>query len=253
MSSRPQRGVCLAIAFRVIVGFICLCATITMANSAPVPNLDSQEALLPVPIGLVACSSDDSVAAVEKQLAPRLGAKFVGCFKSQETTKLRGRVAGHTVPMEYAIALQILGGPFSPASLDSLLSRVRDQWKNFKPLSKEHAEYVSRLNAMIQAVASKTDSTTIASIEPVLVSIDRLNPEAYVVLSVRQYVFTGESETITQIKANGTAMVLQGPRLMHLEIIRELRNPSDVDAVRQQILAWTDEIATHAGDKSRSQ
>lgn len=252
MSLRPQRSMCSALAFRVSLGFICLCAMTAMVNGVSGANSQSPEAFLPAPAGLAACASDDLVAPIEKRLASRLGAKFVGCFKSEETTTLLGDGGKHPVPVEYAIAVRILGGPFSPANLDVLLSRVREQWKNFKPLSKEHGEYVARLNSMIQNVDSKPHATPVASIKPVLISIDRLSPEAYVVLSVRHYAAAGDAGTIISTKADGTAMVLQGTRLMQLEIVHELRDPSDVDAVRQQIVAWAQEIAAHTGDKPRS-
>jgi hypothetical protein len=155
--------------------------------------------------------------------------------------------------VEYAIAFRISGGPFSPANVDALLSKVQDQWKNFNPLSKEHDEYVTRLNAMIHGTDSKPNAAPLASIKPILISIDRLSPEAYLVLSVRHYVSMGETGEITSTKASGAVVVLQGTRLIRLEILRELRNPSDVDVVRQQVVTWAHEIAVHAGDNPRSQ
>ena len=253
VSLRPKHNPCSALAFKVPFGFICLCTMTAMANGVSAPNSRLPEASLQGPVGLAACTSDDSVAAVEKRLALQLGAQFVGCFKSQETINLRGGGAKHIVPVEYAIAMQILGGPYHPATLETLLSRVRDQWKNFKPLSKEHHEYVAQLNAMIQGVGSNADSTQIASISPVLISIDRISPEAYVVLSVRHYVSAGETGKIISTKVNGTAMVLHGTRLLQLEILRELHDPSDVDTVRHEIQAWVEEIAADAGNNPRSQ
>lgn len=253
VSLRSQRGRCPSLTFSVSLGLICLCGAMpAMANGVSVTNSQSSEAFLPAPAGLAACASDDPVASVEKRLAPRLGAKFVGCFKSEEMARLRGNGGKHPVPVEYAIAVRMLGGPFSPANLDMRLSRVREQWKNFKPLSKEHGEYVERLNSMIQSVDSGSHAAPVASIKPVLISIDRLNPQAYVVLSVRHYVVAGNTGTMISTKADGTAIVLQGTRLMQLEILRKLSDPSDVDAVRQQIVAWTQEIAAHTGDKPRS-
>ncbi|MGH8297778.1 MAG: hypothetical protein ACRES6_00670 [Steroidobacteraceae bacterium] len=180
-------------------------------------------------------------------MAPRLGAEYIGCFKSRETTTLPGDAAQQPVPVEYAIALRISGGPFTLADMDLLLSRVREQWQNFKPLSREHGEYVARLNAMIRGVDSKASPAAITSIKPALISIARLSPEAYLVLSVRHYASAGSAGTITSTKADGTAMVLQGTALVRLEMLRELRAPSDVDAVRKQITAWAREVAADAG------
>lgn len=224
-----------------------------MASGSSLPSAQSPRVFLPEPAGLTACSGDDSVASVEKRLAPRLGAEFLGCFKSEETASVRGTSATRPVPMEYAIAFRVLGGPFNPADVDALLSRVRDQWKNYNPLSKQHSEYVARLNAMIQGQDSKPNATPIASIKPILISIDRLSPEAYLVLSVRHYVSAGDTGEITSTKASGAVMVLQGTQLIRLEILRELRNPSDVDIVRQQVVAWAHEIAVHAEGNPRSQ
>lgn len=166
---------------------------------------------------------------------------------------LRGEGATHPVPVEYAIALRFPGGPFSTVDMDALLSKVREQWKNFKPLSKEHSEYVAQLNAFIQGADPKVNAAPLTSIKPILISIERLSPEAYLVLSVRRYVSAGSAGTVISTKIVGTAMVLQGARLMQLEILRELRDPSDVDSVRQQIVRWTHDIVAGTGTKTRSQ
>jgi len=50
-------------------------------------------------------------------------------------------------------------------------------------------------------------------------------------------------EQVKSVKADATAMVLQGTRLLRLTILREVRSPSDVDEVRTQIDAWARAVA----------
>jgi hypothetical protein len=56
-------------------------------------------------------------------------------------------------------------------------------------------------------------------------------------------------ESVRSLKANAAAMVRQGTHLVRLEIIRELRDPTDVESVRTQIAAWSLAVV---GDSAKS-
>jgi len=143
--------------------------------------------------------------------------------------------------------MKMSGGPFGREDLDELLSKVRDAWKNFNPLSRRHEDYVAQLNSLLGG----TMAGSIESVRPLLVSIDRLDDRSYAVLTIRQTAISVAGEPVRSVKVTGTAMVLQGTSLVRLEMIREMRTPSDVDEVRAQIVAWSRTvIADTASPKS---
>lgn len=248
VQSRHYLGIRLA--FMASFGIASLCAVTALAQGASIGNTPLTDVPIPAPKGLGPCASNDPVVSIERRLAPRVGAKFVGCFRSKDMTALHGNGAKHPFPVEYAIASSISGGPFSPADIDLLLSKVRKQWKDFQPLSSEHREYIAQLNAFIQEGHPKAGEPSITSIKPTLIAIERLDRLAYVVISVRHYV-SGDG-MVTSTKADGSAMVLQGTRLVQLQILRELRDPSDVGTVRTQIVAWAHEVMASSGNAPRS-
>lgn len=175
------------------------------------------------------------------RIAPSIGAEYVACFASDEKIALHGTSKTLSVPIEHAVAMSVLGGPYSQEDLGTLLSKVRAQWKNFEPMSKEHENYLARLNSIISG--PNTRQASIESVKPILVSIDRMDNQSYVVISIRDYSIAVDGERVRSIKANAAAMVLQGTRLVRLEMSRELRAPSDVEDLRTQITAWSHKVA----------
>jgi hypothetical protein len=250
MSLKRSCAMRLTVVARACAGYGILFLLVVLAQRIPVANAQSIDSSLPAPKGLNPCANNDSVASVEARLAPSLGAKYLGCFSSNEKSIPHGGSGDFPVPVEYAIALSISGGPYGPTDLSSLLSKAREQWKSFDPLSKEHREYTERLNALIKDTAPKVGATAVTSIKPVLISIEPVGTRAYVVLSIRQYEVAAHTGTVRLTKASATAMVLQGSRLVRLELFRELRDPSDVDAVRMQIVAWVHAVGADTGKPS---
>jgi len=115
------------------------------------------------------------------------------------------------------------------------------QWQNFEPLSEQFREdYVARVNSLLE------DATQVSmeSVNPTLVSIDRLDANSYAVTSIREYMMSAGGERVRSVKATAAAMVLQGTQLVRLEILREIGGLSDVDEARTQIGVWARAVAS---------
>jgi hypothetical protein len=223
---------------RRIVNLQLFCLGLSMVAGTVIA--ESDDVRLPIPVGLTPCDADDPVTQVVKRAAASLGAEALGCFRSKETTEIQGTDGAAVVPRERAFASRMPGGPYSSADLDSLLAKVRNQWKSFDPLSKAHREdYVARINALVEASSGERGS--VKSISPLLVSIEPVNSRFYVVVSIRQYVGQRSGST----KVDGLAMALQDGRLLRLEIQRELTATADVDDVRRQIGAWASAVTSN--------
>jgi hypothetical protein len=223
---------------RRIVNLQLLCLGLSMV--AGTASAQSNAVRLPIPAGLAPCDADDPVAKVVKRAAASMGAEELGCFRSEETTTIQGSAGTASVPRERAFASRMPGGPYSSADLDSLLSKVRDQWRNFDPLSTAHREdYVARINAMVEVSSGVRSS--IRSITPLLVSIEPLNSRSYVVVSIRKYA----GQRVSSTKVDGLAMALQGGHLLRMEIQRELTAAADVDDVRRQIAVWAGAVTSN--------
>lgn len=214
-----------------------------LALASAVASAQTGAVRLPAPTNLTSCKDDDPVALAEKRVAPAAGAEYLACFASKEKVTLHGPSKTLLLPIEHAVALGITGGAYTRLDLDNLLSKVREQWQGFDPLSAQHKDYVTRINSLIQEGNSDAHRVSVDSVKPVLVAIDRLDEQSYAVVSIREYAITVDGEQARSIKTNAAAVVLQGTRLIRLEIIRELHAPSDVDEVRKQIATWSHAVA----------
>jgi hypothetical protein len=193
---------------------------------------------LPTPQGLQPCAPDDPAATLEARVAAKLGGEYLGCFRSERTVTPPGTVAVAPTPVEYAFRMAIQGRDYKLADLDNLLSTVKQQWKDFDPLSKEFKEsYMARLNELIKG-GNSTASQRIASVKPVLVSIDRGRDNYYSVTSIRTYVVDSNGGRVTLTKVNSDAVVLRGSQLIRLTIQRALTDPTDVAQVQGEIADW---------------
>jgi hypothetical protein len=203
------------------------------AASADAPRDSSG---LPTPKGLVQCLSDDPVAALEARLAAKLGGEYLGCFRSQRTTIPKGAEGAAPTPVEHAFGFALHDRHYKSADLDDLLARVKQQWKDFDPSSKEFKEsYTAQLNALIKSSGSSAD---LVSIKPILVSIDRGAGDYYTVTSVRTYVADLDGSRVTSTKVNSDAVALRGSELVRLTIQRTLSDPADVAEVQGEIADW---------------
>jgi hypothetical protein len=179
---------------------------------------------------------------VEARVAAKLGGEFLGCFRSEQTIMVQGATKPVPVPLEYAFAMDVPGGPYTSADLDKLLSRVTEQWKDFEPLSKEFENYTARLNEVIKG-AGASPSATVSSIKPVLVSIDRVGAKAHSVVSIRSYVLDTGGEQVSTTRVEAAAVVLRRSGLVRLTMLRALTDPSDVAQLQSEITEWAQATA----------
>jgi hypothetical protein len=114
---------------------------------------------------------------------------------------------------------------YKVADLDNLLSTVKQQWKDFDPLSKEFKDsYTARLNALIKSSGSAA-APDVVSVKPVLVSIERGRSDYYTVTSIRTYVVDLNGRRVTSTKVNSDGVALRGSQLVRLTIQRTLSDP----------------------------
>ena len=224
----PGRRVFLIYVLPALAGALTLASAVAAAQPGKVR--------LPTPDGLIPCKDNDLVVSAEKRVAASLHAEYLACFTSNDKTPLQGASKTLLVAAEHAVAMSAPGGPFSLQDLDTLLSQDRARWQNFDPLSERFREdYVARVNSLLE----ETTHVSMESVNPTLVSIERHDANSYAVTSIREYVMSAGGERLRSVKATAVAMVLQGTQLVRLEILREIRGPSDVDEARTQIAAWS--------------
>jgi hypothetical protein len=222
--------------------------TLGMLAGAPPPvYAQVTSSGLPAPKGLSLCASSDPLAVVEASVAAKFGGAVLGCFKSQRTITVQGATKPILVPFEFAIAIDF-PGPYTLADLDKLLATGIEQWKAFEPLSKESEDYTVRLNDLIKG-ANTSSAASVPSVKPVLVSIGRVGPKSFSVVSIRSYVLDASSERLSLTKVNGSADVLHGSRLVRLTVQRVLTDPSDVTQVQSEIAEWANAVSSAPTDQ----
>jgi hypothetical protein len=225
-------------------------ALLTLGSLAPgSPHAYAQASSngLPAPKGLSSCAPSDPLAVVEASAAAKFGGAFLGCFKSERTIMVQGATRPVLVPFEFAIAIDF-PGPFTLADLDKLLSRGIEQWKDFEQLSKESENYTVRLNELIKG-AGTSSAASVSSVKPVLVSIGRIGPKSFAVVSIRSYVLDTSGEQASLTKVNASADVLRGPKLVRLSVQRVLTDPSDVAQVQSEIAEWATAVSSTPTDQ----
>jgi hypothetical protein len=200
---------------------------------------------LPVPRGLNTCTADGATASGLERMASTLGGVSLGCFQSGETTELHGLKKTYAVPVEYAFAVELKGGPYAEKDVDKLMSDVKDGWKGANPLNQDtRADYERRLDGLIEKAAPNETKKPADSVNPpVLVSIEPLDPKSFAVVAIRQRQVPLNGEFFSTTKIDAAAVVLRQARLVRLSIARELRSKSDVEAVREEIADWANAVA----------
>lgn len=184
-----------------------------------------------------------------------LRGRSLGCFEAGEMMGLHGTRRIYAVPIEYAFAVEISGGPYTSKDVDKLMSDVTDGWKNSKPLSQDtRADYEKRLNGLLEKSApGGTPKPGEAVNAPVLVSIEQPGAGSFTVVSIRQRQMPLNGEFFKTTKIDAAAVVLKNGRLVRLSIERELRSESDVEAAREEIADWAYAVVSKWEDPAKAQ
>lgn len=195
------------------------------------------------PEGLRSCPPGDPVATVEAGLATKLGGDFLGCFRSDSTVAATNPAPPATTPIEYAFALALHDHDYTESDIHELLSKIEQQWKDFKPLDgKLSAAYLARLNEIING-QRKESGADVKSVRPILVKIDGDHSRYYTVTSIRTYAVASGSANVTIAKVNADAVVLRDSKLVRLTIQRALIDSADVGRAQVEIDRWAKSIA----------
>ena len=200
---------------------------------------------LPVPRGLTTCTADGATASSMERMVSALGGTSLGCFQSHETAELHGSKKNFGVPVEYAFAVGMKGGPYAALDLDILMADVTQGWKGAKPLSQDtRADYERRLDGLIEKAAPNGTAKPADPVDPpVLVSIEQLDAASFAVVAIRQLQVPLNGEFFKTTKVDAAAVVLRQGKLVRLSIARELRSKADVEAAREEIADWASAVA----------
>lgn len=212
--------------------------TACLAAVAALP-ITAKAAGFPMPRGLRPCPAGDRVASLESKLAKQIRGHLLGCFRTAATVALSPSPGSGFVPLEYGFAMRLPGGRYTPAAVHQLFLHTEAQWAGFKPLNgKLSRQYTDRLNAVIRGSASNGTQVSIKTIKPVLISIHRLGPSAYSVVSLRTYQFSAGNHSVRSVKIDADAVVLDHGRLVRLTLLREARSATDVRKAQSEMASW---------------
>lgn len=217
---------------------------IASAPSAMASSIKS--AAVPAPRGLHHCPPQSRLSTVLARVASRYGAESY-CFVSGHLVHVKSKLKTLDVPIEIGFAY-IFGSqgqtPFTTANLDALYSKVKKQWAVVsKTWPHEKLDYEKEVNSLLKNDgAEKTNGLKTTIPRPVLVSMKRISPNAYVVVNIRRQHFSMKKDTINSVQVVGDALVLKGGKLIRLTIERELRTSTDVSKLTSAIDSWTDKV-----------
>jgi len=203
----------------------------------------STDGVIPAPQGLSVCAAESQQLIAMRRIAAQFGT-LVGCFVSHD----QAPVNGVDKPVESAFALTLFQSesePFTEASVDQLYAATKRQWENVKPLwDTDKAAYEQRIRELVRETSPSTSAKTTMSIEqPVLVSMQRINPGSYTVVSIRPRRISKDGLTFSFNTAEGNALILNEGKLIRLTIQRQLRGQGDVDAVKSGITGWAQDTS----------
>lgn len=203
------------------------------------------------PPGLQQCSTQGALATGLARMASRFGA-FGGCFVSADRVRVSGTSKSLELPVEFAFAFIIknrAGASFATAEMDALYAKTQAQWRAVaKTWPGGEAAYEKQVqNLLRHGMAKGANALNLSITQPMLVSMRRLSPVAYVVVAIRRLNVASPVGAISSVKVVGNALVLENGKLIRLTIERELRRATDVRMLSKAINAWT---ATVEGPRS---
>jgi hypothetical protein len=186
------------------------------ADTGSVSAADARRTWLPPPQGLQACPADSPLTAMFDRLASQSG-DLVGCFVSIEKVPMHGVLKTVDRPLEYVFAIRFAvrtPGPYTPADINSQLSRVQQEWKHAEPWEQAKPKYEKRAAELIQETMDQTPDKPVVSLEqPRLFSIERVAPESFVVVSIRQRRIGVAGDSFVSTAVDGSAVIVLGTRI----------------------------------------
>ncbi len=165
--------------------------------------------------------------------------EYLACFLSDQRVELRGENKGAPHLLTYAYALKISSSDQTSRDLDALYQNIVLQWKNFKPLATDRREYENKISDLLAKIApDNAPKVQIALATPLLVRIEKINENSYLVISIRERKFAINSETYISTSIDGTAVLLREGTLVRLSLARELQSKSDITIVDETVRNW---------------
>ena len=219
---------------------------LVLAAAPPAMASSIQSAAVPAPRGLHQCPPQSRLSTGLARMASRYGAESY-CFVSGHLVHLKSKLKTLDVPIEFGFAY-IFGSrgqtSFTTADLDALYSKAKKQWSAVsKTWPHEKSDYENEVNRLLKNDDAEKGNALKATIpRPVLVSMKRISPSAYVVVNIRRQHFSMNKDAINSVQVVGDALVLKGGKLIRLTIERELRTSTDVRKLTSAIDSWTDKV-----------
>ena len=196
------------------------------------------------PSGLKTCKADGPLEKILSRTASPYGT-LQGCFISEEQVQIKGKDKVMKMPLEVAFAIAFLPHKTTSvtvADVNALYLKTANQWKNVdQTWPKNRSNYEKKLNAMVKNILSEKPSdpgTPLSVDEPVLVSMERLSPESYTVVSIRRRTVSMAGDHFITTKVEGSGIVVIQGQLMRLTITKELRKSSDIESVKASLASW---------------
>jgi len=191
------------------------------------------------PAGLRDCRTDDPMLVGIQKMAASQSLEYLGCFLSDQRVELRGENKGASHLLTYAFALKISAPGQSSEDLDALYQNILLQWKNFKPLANDRREYENKISDLV--AKNSPDGIPKAQISlavPILVRIERLDENSYLVESIRERKVAINSETYISTSIDGSVVFLKEGAFVRLSLVREFQSESDIATVDQAVRSW---------------
>jgi hypothetical protein len=233
------------LAVKLLTNSFLLLAIVSVASPLNAQQLANT---VPSPQGLIPCPPQSPMIAGLTRIVGQAGT-LDGCFVSPEKVQIQGSAKAVELPLQTAFAITVSSNSYTTSNVDAMYSKTQSEWSNVAPAwSQSESTYEQNLKDQLQkSMPSGSTPASLAIPKPELVSMQRIDPDVYIVISIRQRVMTMNGNTISPIAANGNATILIQGNLIRLTLERQIRSYADVDAVKSEMLAWVQSVRKSAG------
>jgi hypothetical protein len=191
------------------------------------------------PSGLRECRSSDPMLSVIQKIAVSQSAEYLGCYLSDQRAELHGENKGASHLLTYAYALKISPEGQTSEHLDALYQTTLGQWKDFKPLTSDKREYERKIaDLAAKALPDHFPKMEISLAAPVLVTIEQLADNAYLVISIRQRKVSLNNQTYISTSIDGSSILLKNGVFVRMSLVRELQSKTDITVVDEGLRNW---------------